>query len=240
MIDQSPSPAFDETPESVHLDDLSIEQIIDLGSEALYSRILTELDKLGLADDPQIQRALYTALHLHRDDKRTDGPYIDHIMAVGLIGIIVLKIKDPNIIAALFFHDSVEDHPEEVLEAYPNSHRTGDLRIDALRALRDNDFLEIETLDIVDVLTCPEFVGSDRRRQYYIYVTEIIMKDPKCRIGKLANFYHNAILNHRSKEPLRTKMDLKQLPLYDIHIAAMYLPDSLVPEEVREMMKSEL
>lgn len=208
-------------------------EMAEQDSDVLYARIMYELGRRGLSENEQILRALYDALDLHKDQQRTDGPYVNHIMKVGLGIMVDLQINDPDIIAAAFYHDSPEDHARRIIERLSPSRQTGDDRADAIAALYEKQYFSDRTTGTVARVTCPVFDGPDKNERYYEYVVTEIMPDPPARVVKLSDFLRNAVENHNSKEPLRTRLDLKYLPLYDIHQAALYLPDSLVPEDVR-------
>ncbi len=59
-----------------------------------------------------IERAYETAKAAHRGIRRKSGErYFEHLRAVALIGIVYLRIRDPEVIAAMLLHDIHEDIP---------------------------------------------------------------------------------------------------------------------------------
>src|SRR5258706_14900256 len=84
------------------------------GEEGLRQRFALEI--AGLHDDScqQLEDALALASQLHRDDRRTREPYLNHLLRTAIRIISYYEVDDVDVLVATLLHDAVEDHPEEL------------------------------------------------------------------------------------------------------------------------------
>ena len=223
-----------------HVRDLSLKETTDsYGSLGLYTKLDYELEVSGLADIPEIEFAKEFGLMLHANDQRTSGHYGDHIMRVGLRIMTSYKITDAAIIAASFLHDSVEDHPYDIGRSLGSPCPEGaDPQAHALSILAR--YIGEETAGIIALLTVPKFTPETKQEQYTEYTRNIVSKSPKARVIKLSDFVDNAVGNHYTSGSKRAKLDRKYLPLYRVHQMGLFMPDSLIVGEERDMALKQL
>ena len=218
-----------------HVGGLSISETEDsYGSLGLFTKLEHELDVNGLSDNPEVVLAMHLGLALHANDERTNGHYTNHIMRVCLRILANYGINDPSVIAAALLHDTVEDHPKDIVRVLGG--KIDDSLSDeekALAALRLSP-LSAETVDIVDLVTCPLLDLEHKQRDYIAYTEKAVITNPKSRIVKLSDFVDNAVGNHYTVGSKQHKLDKKYLPLYRIHKLGLLMPDSLIIGEVRE------
>jgi len=224
-----------------HVRGLSIsETSAQFGSLGLYLKLEDLLEKSGLSLDHELNWSLHFALALHANDRRTNGHYADHVLRVGLRIIHNFGIEDKEILAAAFLHDTVEDHPLDIV-------RTLGQEIDP-EAPKERALLSLlghvspEIVNLVEKLT---FVPStndyeEKNEEYVDYVNSIVKYDAKARVIKLSDFIDNAVGNHYTNGAKRAKLDKKYLPLYRIHMMGLYMPDSLIPENKRNELVKQL
>lgn len=230
---QNSASKFDLTPE--HVGGLSLSETEkSYGSLGLYTRLEHELDLNGLLDNIDVNLALHLGLAMHGNDMRTNGHYTNHIMRVCLRIITKYNIKEPSIIAAALLHDSVEDHPNDLVKVL-GGHKDMSMPVapQAIAAMR-NSPLSSETVDIVDLLTCPPLTPDNKQQEYLEYTERIVYGSPAARVVKLSDFVDNAVGNHYTLGSKRQKLDKKYLPLYRIHKLGLLMPDSLVVGQARD------
>ncbi len=106
------------------------------------------------ADYERITRAMAWAIECHVTQTRPDGsPYLLHIADVAGSVLDWYGGLDPDVVAAAFLHDSLEDNPD-YLATYAAKKR-GTPRMTALSGLRE--FFGDRVADLVFALTNPEF-----------------------------------------------------------------------------------
>jgi len=228
---------FDETsitPEDVR--GLSLGKLTEkFGTIGLYTRLVDTLEREELNDNELVQLSLHLGLALHANDERTSGHYTDHLMRVTLHMLEDFKIKDPNLIAAGPLHDVFEDHPRDLVLAL-----TGEKPSDAseARAVGQGTLSRLtnsEVAEIVATVTNPNIEpGQDKTAVYANHTRDIILKSPKGRVLKLADFVDNAAGNHATIGDKQRKLDEKYIEQYRIHMMGLFLPDSLIIGEERQ------
>lgn len=82
----------------------------------LKERLLEVAGEWPEEDARRMQDALRLAEVLHADDRHKDLPYVYHVVRVAVRIALYLEVKDPDILCAALLHDSVEDHPEEIIK----------------------------------------------------------------------------------------------------------------------------
>jgi hypothetical protein len=223
------------TPEDVR--GLSLGKLTEkFGTIGLYTRLIDTLEREGFEDNELVQMSLQLGLTLHANDVRTNGHYTDHLMRVTLRLLEDFKIKDPDLIAAGPLHDVLEDHPRDLVLAL-----TGEKPVERSTArVIGKEILSRMTnskvADIVSAVTNPDIeLGQDKIAVYTEHTNDIVLNSPKGRVLKLADFGDNAAGNHTTIGEKQHKLDEKYVDQYRIHMMGLFLPDSLIVGEERQI-----
>jgi len=214
---------------------------VDRSTEEMREGLSSCFDSFETNDRKRLSKALDLSLYLHSDQKdRSDGPYVNHILRVAGTVINTFKIRDVDVIAASFLHDSVEDQSEKI-SSLADSGRGNH---------RDNAFSYIEenfgegTSSIVSAVTNPEeldVLAEEEKNQAYVdHVLEAI-SDPKVFYVKFADFIDNALGIEGIGDPVRQrKLAKKYLPLYGIFLDRVSQDDIVIPDEVKEEITAKI
>jgi len=223
------------TPEDVR--GLSLGKLTEeFGTIGLYTRLIDTLEREGFNDNNLVQLSLQLGLALHANDERTNGHYTDHLMRVTLRMLEDFKIRDPNLIAAGPLHDVLEDHPRDLVLALTGE--KPEKRSIARIIGRDilSRMTNPEVAEIVSIVTNPDIEsGQDKVAVYSEHTTDIVINSPKGRVLKLADFGDNAAGNHATVGEKQHKLDEKYVEQYRIHMMGLFMPDSLIIGEERQM-----
>src|SRR5688572_7962958 len=84
------------------------------GEEGLRLRVEVETQRLDEDARRVLADALSLATELHRDDRRTREPYVNHLLRCAIRVLVYYHVDDAEVIAATLLHDSVEDHAPEL------------------------------------------------------------------------------------------------------------------------------
>ncbi len=205
------------------------------GTEGLYTRLQDVLLAHGLHEDETIRAALHLGLRLHQHDTRTNGHYGDHLLRVTLRIIEQYHITDTGIISAALLHDSLEDHALDIVHMVGED--PSEMDVERVRSVARGVLSLIVgpsvTEIINDVTNDPLPSGADKNRAYFMKTLKTVAFSPKGRVIKLSDFTDNAIGNHYTEGPLKLKLDRKYVGCYAIHATGLYLPDSLIAQELR-------
>src|SRR5262249_30791142 len=155
--------------------------------------------------------------HLHRDDRRTREPYLNHPLRTTIRIICYYHVRDVDVLVAALLHDAVEDHPDML--AGPAA--AGDGTLNAA-ALTEAALAELaprsppRVAELVRAATNPAHgPGRDRFEQYREHVAESLEANPWARVIKVSDFTDNGVgLIHTD-------------PSRHVHLATKYAP--LVP-----------
>lgn len=222
--------------------DLSLHEVTQqYGTLGLYTRLQDSLRINGLDQNPEVTWAMQMGLTLHANDERTNGHYDDHLMRVTIRIMDQYGIDDPTIIAGALLHDSIEDHPKDLVLAL-----TGE-KIDDVQEARDRGleliahYAGAETADIVAAVSNPILKeGEDKLVVYGNHTEELVLNHPKARVVKLSDFIDNAVGNHHTIGDKQADLDEKYLDQYRIHRMGLFLPDSLIVGPVRDKVLRQL
>ncbi len=225
-----------------HVRGLSLSRVTqEYGTLGLYTRLQATLAERGLDQVPEITWALQMGLTLHANDNRTNGPYNDHLLRVTLRSIEDYGIDDPALIAAHPLHDSIEDHPKDLVLALTGNRMTdvGEARTVGVELLARHTY--VETAEIVVAVTNPLLAeGDDKQAVYASHTEELVLTHPKGRVLKLSDFVENAVGNHYTLGSKRDALDEKYLDLFRIHRMGLFMPDSLITGELRLKVLAQL
>jgi hypothetical protein len=144
---------------------------------------------------------------LHKDDTHRDMPYIFHLLRSTNRVINHLQITDPEIISALLLHDSVEDHPEDIIRF--GAVGFSDTQTDSI-ALGNTLTLQNDALGVLNTLFSPRVskivsgmtnqpkpegicYGYDDWLQGYLNKIELAIEDPDVWVGKIGDWGDNGL-----------------------------------------------
>ena len=173
------------------------------GEVGLRQRFALEIQKFDRVDRDWLEQALGLASELHRLDRRSREPYVNHLLRTAIRVITYYDVTDIDVIAAALLHDSVEDHPDELAAGRP-----GDATEGALAELAER--FNPRVADLVRAVTNPpREPGVDRYQQYREHVEHSLTANPWARVIKASDFTDNGVgLMHSlpaKYEPLATK-----------------------------------
>ncbi|NUS43024.1 MAG: HD domain-containing protein [Mycobacteriaceae bacterium] len=179
------------------------------GLDGLRARFL--LEAAQLPDHERILAALDLADTLHRRDRRSREPYLNHLLRVATRIISHYGIDDPDVVIAALLHDAVEDHPAELAGERPGPRTEAAL---AELAARFGN----RVADLVAAVTNPPPAESvDRHEQYRDFVAASLDRNPWARIIKLSDFTDNGVgILYTTGPKLRT-LAVKYRPLTDVY-----------------------
>ncbi len=239
-------PRFDRiSPELLtpdHVRGLSLHDVTDqYGTHGLTLRLIDELEKSGLDGQPEVTWALWFGMTLHANDTRTVGHYKDHILRVTLRPLLHYGVVDPTITAASLLHDSVEDHPFDIVHMLTGTTEE-DEKLARERSLElIAAYATAEVAEIVEVVTNPILEeGQDRLLAYYEHTRDVIVPSQKGRVIKLSDFTDNAVGNHYTHASKRERLDRKYRDLYRLHAIGLFQPDSMITGEKRDVALKQL
>jgi hypothetical protein len=215
---------------------------IEHGTTGLEQRLQTALARVGLDDTELIQASINLGPDIHSGDRRTYEPYSGHLLRTPIRLIEQFGVTDPVVIAAAPLHDTIEDHPDELIRRFldepipMDSAKKRDLARRALRAFA----IQYDAADLADIVwdvsTPPRPRGVPKIPAYLGHTAHILTNsDPRSAVLKNADFTDNTDTPIELEKPhKREYLDLKQIGAYALHIAAIEREDSLVPPEFRE------
>lgn len=212
-----------------------VEVTLKEGTAGLYERTRLALGP-ELQQNPKVSFAMQAGFLLHGEQRRTDGLYSDHLMRVAIRLIEDLGVTDPDVIAAAFLHDAIEDHPRDLAKLITGEDLHGvpedEARTKAYFAL---DSILPRSAGTVMIVSNPILQpGQSKLRTYTEHTAALIEFSPKARALKLADFIDNAVNNHTTRDPdKQMRLDLKYVEQYEMHMRGVTLPDSIIPPEKR-------
>lgn len=222
-----------------HVRGLSLHEVTkEFGTLGLYTRLEDSLHQYDLDTDSRLLWAVQFGLMLHANQERSNGHYADHLMRVTLRVIEHFGITDPTIVKAAILHDSVEDHPEDIVRILRGNLSASNIQEEALRCYEAK--LGKGATDIIRQVTNPVFNPDKKIEEYEAHTLAIVLNYPKARVVKLADFIDNAVGNHFSSPSRRQGLDEKYLPSYRLHKMGLFMPDSLITGEERERVLAQL
>jgi hypothetical protein len=175
------------------------------GEDGLRQRFTLEVARFPASDQLRLTAALELAAHLHRDDRRTREPYLNHLLRVAIRIMSHYGVTDIDVIVAALLHDAVEDHPDEL---------GGDTEA-ALAELARR--FNPRVADLVRAVTNPEYdPGRDRYEQYRAHVAESLDHHPWARVIKVSDFTDNGVGVIHSTGPKVRSSATKYRPLVPV------------------------
>ncbi len=204
------------------------------GETGLRQRFVSEIARFDKADRDRLEQALGLAAELHRQDRRSREPYLNHILRTTIRIISYYDVVDVNVMVAALLHDAVEDHPEELA-----GDRPGDPVEAALTELAERFSPRVAEL-VRAVTNPPRDPGRDRYEQYREHVTESLEANPWARVIKVSDFTDNGVgLMHSL--PMKYKpLATKYRPLVPVLRDLISRPDTPLSDAVKDHVRSQL
>lgn len=194
-------------------------------TEQLKELLYTAIGRIGLVGSQLelVQKSAVLALDLHQEDRRSYEPYVNHLLRVAL-RLIEFGVKDSNTIAAALLHDSLEDHPDGLIQKVPGEEVPYDeagartLGHRALQALTNEKVAEI-----VRELSNPILQGNEDKNAAYAAHMRHLTEHASLEAleVKISDFIDNTDAHGQENPTKRRALDYKQGNIYDIVLAAL-------------------
>ena len=197
------------------------------GEEGLRDRFALEVARLPEPARPTLRRALDLASDLHRDDRRSREPYLNHLLRSAIRVICYYKVDDVDVIVATLLHDSVEDHAAELA-----GDRPGD-RTEAAAAVLAERFGPRVAELVLAVTNPPREPGRDRLEQYREHIAHSLAANPWARVIKASDFTDNGVGLIHSAPDLLSRMATKYRPVVPIMRELIDRPDTPLTDEAK-------
>jgi hypothetical protein len=218
-----------------YLQTLPLHTITEVYGEAgLRDRFSREILRFGEPDWRRLSTALALAGDLHRQDRRTREPVVNHLLRVTLRVMCHYEVDDVDLLVACLLHDSVEDHPADL---------AGDGHDDpaeaALGVLADRFGPRVAGL--VRAVTNPAYDrGGDVHAQYRAHVTASLDRHPAARIIKVSDFTDNGVGLIRTTGPKLRKLARKYRPLVPELKELITRPDTPLHDRIKRHITGQL
>jgi hypothetical protein len=208
------------------------------GEVGLRQRFLLEIQRLPEADRVLLTDALELVRELHRDDRRSREPYVNHLLRTAIRVLTYYRVEDVDVLAAALLHDAVEDHAPE-LAGRPAGEPTLDDTRAALAALAARYGPRVAEL-VAAVTNPPPEPGIDRLVQYRDHVAESLNAHPWARVIKASDFTDNGVGLIYTTAGRQVPLATKYRPLVPILRELIARPDTPLADEVKEHILDQL
>ncbi|NGM16366.1 HD domain-containing protein [Verrucosispora sioxanthis] len=221
------------------------------GEAGLRERFRLEIEGFGAEERGRLEEALELAGWLHRDDRRSREPYVNHLLRVAIRMLHHYQVRDVDVIVAGLLHDAVEDHPAELAggeepSGEPSGEAGGveevlsaDVRSAALGALAERFGSRVARL-VAAVTNPPWDPGRDRYEQYREHVAASLEREPWARVIKISDFTDNGVGVIHSVGPKVESSARKYRPLVPVYRDLVTRADTPLPEAVKRHILDQL
>ncbi|GIJ79196.1 HD domain-containing protein [Micromonospora phaseoli] len=205
------------------------------GEAGLRERFRLETEALDADSRRRLDDALELAARLHRDDRRSREPYLNHLLRVAIRMLHHYQVRDTDVIVAGLLHDAVEDHPAE-LAADPS---VADPTAAALTVLADRFGPRVARL-VAAVTNPPWDPGRDRHEQYHEHIATSLDREPWARVIKISDFTDNGVGVIHSVGPKVESSARKYRPLVPVYRDLVTRPDTPLSAPVKQHILDQL
>ncbi|MGC5052381.1 HD domain-containing protein [Micromonospora sp. DT48] len=206
------------------------------GEVGLRERFRLEIQRFDSAERQRLDEALELVTRLHRDDRRSREPYVNHLLRVSIRMLHHYQVRDVDVIVAGLLHDAVEDHPGELVGG---EGAAGDLAIGALAVLAERFGPRVARL--VGAVTNPPWdPGRDRYEQYREHVAASLEREPWARVIKISDFTDNGVGVIHSVGPKVESSARKYRPLLPVYRDLVTRADTPLSEAVKQHILDQL
>ncbi|MFF5217016.1 phosphohydrolase [Micromonospora sp. NPDC000442] len=230
------------------------------GEAGLRERFRLEIEEFGDEERGRLDEALELAGWLHRDDRRSREPYVNHLLRVAIRMMHHYQVRDVDVIVAGLLHDAVEDHPAELVsggelssgagpssggqrnsDGQPNSggELAEDLTDAALVVLAERFGVRVARL-VAAVTNPPWDPGRDRYEQYREHVAASLEREPWARVIKVSDFTDNGVGVIHSVGPKVESSARKYRPLVPVYRDLVTRADTPLSEPVKRHILDQL
>jgi hypothetical protein len=204
------------------------------GEAGLRERFRLEVEGFDDAERQRLGEALELAAWLHRDDRRSREPYVNHLLRVAIRMLHHYQVRDVDVIVAGLLHDAVEDHPAELV----GDGNAADADA-ALAVLADRFGARVARL--VAAVTNPAWdPGRDRNEQYREHVAASLEREPWARVIKVSDFTDNGVGVIHSVGPKVESSARKYRPLVPVYRDLVSRADTPLSEPVKRHILDQL
>jgi HD domain len=209
------------------------------GETGLRQRFAAEIAGFPAADRTTLMDALELAAQLHRDDRRTREPYLNHPLRTTIRIVCYYQVRDVDVLVAALLHDAVEDHPAELAATTIGAAPDGDPTAAALRALAQRYGPRVAEL-VGAVTNSAHEPGRDRFEQYREHVMESLEANPWARVIKVSDYTDNGVGLIHSAPERHLRLATKYAPLVPVFRDLISRPDTPLTPAVKEHILGQL
>ncbi len=203
------------------------------GEQGLRKRFQLEIASFAESGRAFLERAFGLAERLHRDDRRTREPVLNHLLRVTLRILCHYRVRDVDVLAAALLHDSVEDHPEELAGGAPQDPTSAALGV------LSRDFGP-RVAELVGAVTNPEYETSrDKDEQYREHVRDSLGQHPYARLIKVSDFTDNGVGVLYTVGPKVRRAAQKYSPMVPVLRELVQRDDTPLPADVKAHISSQ-
>lgn len=217
------------------------------GEPGLTKRLEMEITSLSEDERDFCMRALELASHLHRNDEYKNRAYITHPLRTAIRLVRDYDQYDKVMIAGGLLHDSVEDHPRDLVRYFGGEAPlvTQDARQAALGTLAVEFSPDLSQLvaSVTNEITPQGLSAQERRERYQLMVTEKIATSYQTFLLKLSDFTENGIGLLWTDVPERLPhFTAKYYPLFDVFLWQLeqYAAQGVMPEKHAHFARQQL
>jgi hypothetical protein len=176
------------------------------GEQGLRRRFQLEIASFPEPERAVLERAFRLAERLHRDDRRSREPVLNHLLRVTIRIMCHYRVRDVDVLAAALLHDTVEDHPEELAGGAPEDPTAAALAV----------------------------LARDKDEQYREHVAANLAEMPWARPIKVSDFTDNGVGILYTIGPKVRRAAVKYGPLVPVLRELVARPDTPLTDEVKE------
>ena len=207
------------------------------GENGLRQRFAAEIAGFDPAARATLTDALTLAADLHRDDRRTREPYLNHPLRTAIRIICYYHVRDVDVLVAALLHDAVEDHPDML--ARQSGVAAADPTEAALATLARRYSSRVAEL-VRAVTNPPHEPGRDRFEQYRDHVAESLQANPWARIIKVSDFTDNGVGLIHTDPSRQVRLATKYAPLVPVFRDLISRSDTPLEQSVKEHILGQL
>ncbi len=198
------------------------------GEQGLRRRFQLEIASFPEPERAVLERAFRLAERLHRDDRRSREPVLNHLLRVTIRIMCHYRVRDVDVLTAALLHDAVEDHPEELAGGAPEDPTAAALAVLA------RDF-GARVAELVGAVTNPAYdPARDKDEQYREHVAANLAEMPWARPIKVSDFTDNGVGILYTIGPKVRRAAVKYGPLVPVLRELVARPDTPLTDEVKE------
>lgn len=208
------------------------------GEAGLRLRFDIEIRRLPERAQGVLADGLALADELHRDDRRTREPYINHLLRSAIRILAYYEVEDVDVLTATLLHDSVEDHAPEIVGHPAGAPTRGDVeQALAVLAVRFN----ARVAGLVGAVTNPlPQPGTNRHEQYRAFVAQSLGAHPWARVIKVSDFTDNGVGLIYTLPHGQLSRAEKYRPLVPVLRELIARPDTPLADHVKEHILDQL